>query len=84
MDKILCFIERNWEVVGQNLINAVAAFFNSGFLLKEWNTKTISLIPKVKAPVTIKDFRPISCCNVTLKCVTKILANRLLAVLLTS
>lgn len=50
-------------------------------MLKEWNATAISLILKVNAPITAKDFRPIPCCNVTLKCITKILANRLQSVL---
>ncbi|KAI8536166.1 hypothetical protein RHMOL_Rhmol10G0235300 [Rhododendron molle] len=75
------FYQRNWEAVGPNLTAAVSSFFKSGFLLKERNTTTISLIPKVSAPLSAKDFRPISCCNVTLKCVTKVLANRLQSLL---
>lgn len=38
-------------------------------------------MPKVEAPSTIKDYRPIYCCNVPYKCITKILANRMQPVL---
>ncbi|KAG5547389.1 hypothetical protein RHGRI_013168 [Rhododendron griersonianum] len=75
------FYQKNWLVVGPRLTAGVSTLFNTGFLLKEWNTTAISLIPKVSAPLSSKDFRPISCCNVTLKCVTKVLANRLQAIL---
>jgi hypothetical protein len=53
-------------------------FFKSGRLLKEVNATILSLVPKIKNPSTMGDYRPISCCNVIYKCVTKILANRLL------
>lgn len=41
----------------------------------------LSLIPKIPAPSTVKDFRSIACCNMVHKCVNKILANRIQSVL---
>lgn len=35
------------------------------------------MIPKVDTPEKVKDFRPISCCNVIYKCISKILVNRI-------
>ncbi|GKD64739.1 hypothetical protein Tco_1306847 [Tanacetum coccineum] len=37
----------------------------------------IALIPKVSSPTRVKDYRPISCCNVMFKCISKIIANRI-------
>ena len=50
-------------------------------MLKEWNNTAITLVPKIECPNTIRDFRPISCCNVSYKCITKILATRMQLVL---
>jgi hypothetical protein len=41
------------------------------------NDTTIVLIPKVQHPETLKEYRPISLCNVVYKIVTKCLVNRL-------
>lgn len=45
------------------------------------NDTHICLIPKEVNPNSIKDFRPISLCNVVFKIVSKALANRLKALL---
>ncbi|GJY07929.1 putative RNA-directed DNA polymerase, eukaryota, reverse transcriptase zinc-binding domain protein [Tanacetum coccineum] len=44
-------------------------------LLKELNHTICALIPKVATPMRITDYRPISCCNVLFKCVSKIISK---------
>jgi len=61
--------------------NVVSSFFQTRRMLKEMNVTSISLIPKVANPMRLTDFRPISCCNRVYKCIAKILAGRVKAVL---
>nr|XP_043639249.1 uncharacterized protein LOC122610319 [Erigeron canadensis] len=71
------FFKGAWSIVGNDVVRAVKIFFVSGKLLKEVNHKIISLLPKIKTPLRVNDFRPISLCNVVFKCITKIIANRI-------
>lgn len=48
-----------------------------GRLIPGMNEAIICLIPKGDAPESLNQFRPISLCNVLLKIVSKIIANRL-------
>ena len=70
------FLKKAWHFVKGIVIEAIRSFFISGVLLKEVNSTIISLIPKVPNPTSVSDFRPIACCDVIYKCITKILANR--------
>lgn len=71
------FFKESWSIVGGDIIKAVQEFFMNGKLLKELNHTIIALIPKVTSPSRINDYRPISCCNVLFKCISKIIANRM-------
>lgn len=70
------FYKVAWLVIGEDVICAIKSFFTSGKLLREVNSTIINLVPKVPNPAAMDDFRPISCCNVLYKCITKILAKR--------
>ena len=63
------------------MTQAIRAFFESGKLISEINNTTIALIPKIPNLVKVGDYRPISSCNTIYKCIAKIIANRIKAVL---
>ncbi|KAH7847914.1 hypothetical protein Vadar_031561 [Vaccinium darrowii] len=58
------FYQKYWEVVGADVVNAVQQFFQTGHLLKSLNHTQIVLIPKVKTPLQVAQYCPISLCNV--------------------
>ena len=69
------------HVMGDVVVNAVLVFLNDGIMLPALNHTNIVLIPKVKNPEKMSDFRQISLCNVFYKIISKVLANRLKQVL---
>lgn len=75
------FYKTNWEIVGPLVMEAVHDFFRTGRLLRELNATILALVPKVPNASVVSDFRPIACCNTLYKVITKILANRIVAVL---
>lgn len=75
------FYKRFWEMVGPKIQSEVLAVLNGGPMPEGWNETTIVLIPKVKNPERITEFRPISLCNVLYKLISKVLANRLKVIL---
>ncbi|KAL2225359.1 UNVERIFIED_CONTAM: Retrovirus-related Pol polyprotein from type-2 retrotransposable element R2DM [Sesamum indicum] len=77
------FFKAAWPVVGQEVTKAILEFFSSSKLLKQVNATLLTLIPKVHTPMTVGDFRPISCCNVLYKIIAKLLVKRLSGELLT-
>ncbi|KAK1292012.1 hypothetical protein QJS10_CPB17g00255 [Acorus calamus] len=66
-----------WDVVKQDTVAAVQAFFSSGFMLRQLNHSFIALIPKSKAADTLDEFRPISLCNTVYKLITKCMASHI-------
>lgn len=56
---------------------AVKDLFNTGFLSPEVNETVVALTPKIPLLESINQLRPISCCNVLYKILSKIMVLRL-------
>ena len=76
------FYQKFWHIVGDNVVSAVLEFLNTGYMPPALNHTFIVLIPKIKNPVKVSDFRPIILCNVIYKIIANVLANRLKQILL--
>jgi hypothetical protein len=73
------FYKSAWPWVGKDVLDLVTEFYQSANMPSEINKTHIGLIPKIKAPVTPKDFRPISLCNCwnMIRIITLVLWGRL-------
>ncbi|GJS73131.1 RNA-directed DNA polymerase, eukaryota, reverse transcriptase zinc-binding domain protein [Tanacetum coccineum] len=71
------FFKKSWDIVKREICAAIKEFFNNGKLLGKVNATLICLVPKMLTPQKVSDFRPIACCNVIYKCISKILTNKI-------
>ncbi|GJW55345.1 hypothetical protein Tco_0099430 [Tanacetum coccineum] len=72
------FFKKGWSIIGPDICNVIRDFYSNGQILKEINHTFLALIPKVATPLKVNDYRPISCCNVIYKCISKILTKRVI------
>lgn len=75
------FFQKFWHIIGPNVVSSVLDFLNHKKMPSKVNFTFVVLIPKVKKPSKMSEFRPISLCNVIYKIGSKVLANRLKGVL---
>ncbi|KAL9681181.1 hypothetical protein QQ045_012962 [Rhodiola kirilowii] len=73
------FFKRNWSIVGRELCEGIRHCLRHNALPRGMNAAYIALIPKSNQCAASKpeDYRPISCCNVTYKIISSLLAGRL-------
>ena len=71
------FFKNYWEMVGTEVYRVVNHAFVSGSIDPCLAEMLIVLIPKVDHQVHMREFRPISLCNVLYKIITKVIVNRI-------
>ncbi|GJR44939.1 RNA-directed DNA polymerase, eukaryota [Tanacetum coccineum] len=75
------FYRHFWATIENDVFKAVKHFFLYADIPKGCNSSFIALIPKIPNANLVKDFRPISLIGSIYKIISKILTNRLVAVL---
>jgi hypothetical protein len=81
MSTQLASFKKNWSTLGGDICNTILGVLNSGRMPYSLNKTHIVLIPKIKNPCSVVDFRPISLCNVFYKIISKVLVNQLKKIL---
>jgi hypothetical protein len=75
------FYQRHRDIVKSDVVKVVQKFFLDGCLPNGINDTAIVLIPKGNDPEELKNFRPISLCNVIYMLISKCMVNRLRSML---
>lgn len=76
------FIKKSWPIIMNDFMRFFNDFYHFNTNLSSVNSSLIALVPKKMHPETVDDYRPISLLNYTLKCITKLLSNRVQSVIL--
>ena len=71
------FFQQFWPIIWDEVADAVLTCLNTGSIPPSINQTFITLIPKVKSPVRVSEYRPIALCNILYKLISKVIANRL-------
>ena len=71
------FYKNYWTLLGNDVTQSVLYYLNSGSLLATLGHSFVTLIPKVKNPEFVSQFRSINLRNVLYKVFSKVLENRM-------
>lgn len=66
-ESLNAIFKKSMDSGGEQVINAILQFFNTGEIYQPINYRNVKLIPKVQNPTKISEYRPISCGSITYK-----------------
>lgn len=75
------FFQKFWHIVGDDVAGFVINILHGTEMPDNVNKTNIVMIPKVKHPIEISQYRPISLCNVIYNLVSKAIVIRLKTIL---
>lgn len=76
------FYQKYWNILKDDVTKFFLEVLNNNESLKGSNNTIISLIPKMKEPNKVTEFRPISLYNILYKIIAKSLTNKMKGMLL--
>jgi hypothetical protein len=71
------FFKAFYDLLKEDLLLMIRESQKEGRVHGPLNTTFLCLIPKKQCPSSFEDYRPITCCNVIYKLITKIISRRL-------
>jgi len=75
------FLKKCWGVLKVEIVEAMEQFYETGSIPKGCNASFVALVPKVRDPSRLEQYRPISLVGAVYKIIAKLLAERLKKVL---
>jgi len=75
------FIKTSWDVLKHDIVAAVQLFHDSGVIPIGCNASFIALVPKVRDPMQLDQYRAISLVGALYKIIAKVLSCRIRKVL---
>lgn len=71
------FFKKAWHVIREDVYKAIFYLFSTGEMYIGINCTSVTLVPKIHNSSQVKDFRPIACCSLVYKLISKILTARM-------